>query len=550
MAAVDASRRRALLLALGLVAAVVAVYAQVGDHAYLLYDDDEAITENAGLAQGLSLEGVAWAFRTTLVANWIPLTVLSLLADQELHGLSPRFVLLENVALHALATVVLFLAFRRMTGTLWRSAAVAAVFALHPLHVESVAWAAMRKDVVSGIFFALVLLAYAHATERPSVPRHGSVAAALALGLLSKPTLVATPFVLLLLDLWPLGRLGGADGSLEARRIGRAVLEKLPLFVLAAGACVMTMWTQAARGAVVAAQFLPPSQRAGNAVVAYADYVRTSVWPVDLAPLYPLAIGGLEPIRLLLSAVALLVVTVVCVRERRRRPWLLVGWLWFVGMLVPTIGLVQVGSQARADRYTYLPLIGLSILPVWSAAELAERGRAWRTSVAVASAAALAALAVTAHRQAGMWRDGVTLFSHTVAVTRDNALTRSYLGEALQVAGRSAEAAEQMRASLRLKPDYVEMMNNLAWLLATNPDVPPADPGEPLRLAKAAVDATGGRQPQALYTLALVLAREGRFPEAERTAYRAASWARALGAEPLALEIQARAAAFRKGRLE
>jgi Flp pilus assembly protein TadD len=211
---------------------------------------------------------------------------------------------------------------------------------------------------------------------------------------------------------------------------------------------------------------------------------------------------------------------------------------------------VQVGSQARADRYTYLPLIGLSILPVWSLAELAERRRAWRAPVAVASAAALATLAVAAHRQVGIWRDGISLFSHTLAATRENPLAHAYLGEALMLAGRPAEAAEQLRASLHLKPDFVKVMNNLAWLLATNPEVPPADPGEPLRLARSAVRASGGRQPQFLYTLAVALAQQGRLLEAERTARRAASLARMLGAEPLALEILARAAAFRRERLE
>ncbi|CAG0967347.1 hypothetical protein MYXO_01101 [Myxococcaceae bacterium] len=534
-------RRLAAALSIVLVAAVLAVFAGVGGHEYLAYDDDEAITGNAGLSQGLSSDGVAWAFRTTLVANWIPVTVLSLLADQELHGLSARFVLIENVALHALATLLLFFAFRRLTGTLWRSAAVAAVFAIHPLHVESVAWAAMRKDVLSGVFFAATLLAYARAVERPSLLRHGWVSASLAAGLLSKPTLVTTPFVLLLLDFWPLGRLAGDDGRFDPKRGGRALLEKLPLFALAAASSIATLFAQRSAGAVVAANRLALGQRIANAIVASADYLATSVWPAGLAVFYPAEVDGWGISRVAISAAVLLAITALCIVERRRRPWLLVGWLWFLGMLVPTLGLVQVGSQARADRYTYLPLIGLSILPIWTLAEIASRRPTLRRPLAVTSLVALVALGSVAHRQVGYWRDGATLFARARDVTRDNALTRSFLAEALLAAGRHGEAADEMRAALRLRPDYLEMKNNLAWVLATNPEIPLADPGEPFRLAVGAVEATGGRNPQTLYTLARVFERDGRFAEAERTARRAANLARSLGAEAFALEIEAKA---------
>lgn len=535
-------RRLPLWISLVLVASVFAVFGQVGDHAYLSYDDDEVITGAAALRQGLSWEGIRWAVTAVHVANWLPLSHGSLLLDQELHGLTPRYVLLENVALHALASVLLFRAFRRLTGSLWRSAAVAALFAIHPLHVESVAWAALRKDVLSGVFFALVLLAHARAVERPSLARHFWVSIALACGLLSKPTLVTVPFVLLLLDFWPLARLGDAAGRIDARRVGPLLVEKLPLFALAALSGLATWVAQRAGGTVVAVQQLPLGQRLGNAVVAYADYVVLSLWPSGLAAFYPVPLEGFDAARIAASAALVAALSALGFRERRRRPWLLVGWLWFLGMLVPTLGLVQVGSQARADRYTYLPLIGLSILPVWTLAELAGRRPALRTPVALASVAALAALGATAHRQVGFWRDGVTLFTRALAVTRENPLTRSYLAEALLQANRPAEAVLHMREALRQKPDYLEMKNNLAWVLATNPEIPLADPGEPFRLAVGAVEATGGRNPQALHTLALVFAREGRFAEAERTARRAAAVARALGAEASARELEVKAA--------
>lgn len=537
-------------VAAGLLLAVAAVYAQVQGHAFLHFDDDEAITANVGLEQGLSLAGLGWAFRTLLVANWIPVTVLSLLLDQELHGLSPRAMLLENAALHALASVLLFHAFRRMTGALWRSAAVAAVFALHPLHVESVAWAALRKDVLSGVFFALSLVAYVRLVERSSVARHAALAVACALGLLSKPTLVTLPFVLLLLDLWPLGRLARADGSLDARALGRAALEKLPLFVLAAAAGIATTLAQRAAGAMVAAQSFPLADRVANAFVATFDYLRTSVWPSGLAPFYPAPVDGVPLASAVAAAAVTLAMTLLAFAQRRQRPWILVGWLWFLGMLLPTLGLVQVGSQARADRYTYLPLVGLSILPVWALGELAERRRALRPVVAAVGIAWIAALGIAAHRQTALWRDGVTLFQHTLRVTRENPLAYAHLSEELLAQERYAEAAESMRSALRLQPAYVEMKNNLAWILVTRPEVAPLDPGEPLRLAVAAVEATGGRSPAALQTLALAQARAGRFAEASRTAQRAAALARAMGDAAGAAMLDARAASLRDGRID
>lgn len=538
----SSERRRAAWIALGLAVLVAAVYAQVRGHAFLHFDDDEVITRAPGVALGLSAEGVRWALTSVHVANWLPLPHLSFLVDQELHGLSPRAMLLENAALHALASVLLFVAFRRMTGAPWPSAAVAAVFAIHPLHVESVAWAALRKDVLSGVFFALSLVAYVRLVERPSVARHVALAAAFALGLLSKPTLVTLPFVLLLLDVWPLRRLSAAPG--------RRVLEKLPLMVLAAASGVATALAQRAAGAMVATQSFPLADRAANALVAIFDYLRTSLWPSGLAPFYPAPVDGVPLAQAAAAGALVLAITALSVWQRTERPWILVGWLWFLGMLLPTLGLVQVGSQARADRYTYLPLIGLSILPVWALGELAERRRTLRPAVAAFGIAWIAALAVAAHRQTALWRDGVTLFQHTLRVTRENPLAYAHLSEELLAQERYAEAAESMRSALRLQPAYVEMKNNLAWVLVTRPEVPPLDPGEPLRLAVAAVEATGGRSPAALQTLALAQARAGRFAEASRTAQRAAALARAMGDAAGAAMLDARAAALRDGRLE
>ncbi len=540
--------RLLLLLGAGLVLAVAAVYAQVYDHGFVRYDDAEAITGNPGLRLGLSPRGLAWAFQTTLVANWIPLTVVSLLADAQLHGLDPRWVLLENVALHAASTVLLLHVFWRMTGAVWKSAAIAAVFAIHPLHVESVAWAAMRKDVLSGVFFMLPVWAHLRFTEKPGPGRQAVVALACTAGLLSKPTLVTLPFVLLLLDLWPLGRLTGPRGEIDARRLRSAVAEKIPLFALVALASVASVLAQSASGATVAADAFPLAARVANALAAVTDYLRTSVWPAGLAAFYP---GPHDDLPIAKAFVGLLVVAGVAIAglvQRRRRPWLLVGWLWFLGMLVPVLGLVQVGSQARADRYTYLPLIGLSILPIWAAAELAQRRPRLRGVITALAAVSLVAFAVGSFRQVGFWRDGVVLFERVLAVTRDNPVARAQLAASLEEQGRFEEAAGQLRAAVRLDPGLVPALNNLAWLLATHPAVPEAEHDEALALAARAVEGSGAMSPEPLFTLSVALARKGRFGDAGEAATRAAALARTGGNEPLARIIDSRIARYRAGR--
>lgn len=544
------SSRLPLLLGVGLLLAIAAVYAQVSGHGFVRFDDSEAITANAGLRAGLSARGIAWAWQTTLVANWIPLTVLSLLADAQIHGLTARWILLENVTLHALSTLLLFHAFRRMTGAVWRSAAVAAVFALHPLHVESVAWAALRKDTLSGVFFMLTLIAHVRFVERRSLGRQAIVALCLAAGLLSKPTLVTLPCLLMLVDFWPLGRLTRPDGTLDAAALRSAALEKTPLFVLVALAGVASVLAQSAAGATVAAVSFPLQDRVVNALAAYLDYLGTSIWPSGLAAFYPASVG--EPrLGAAFAGLAVLAgVSFVALRERRARPWILVGWLWFAGMLVPMIGLVQVGSQSRADRYMYLPLIGLSILPIWAAGELAARRPGLRGVVAGVGAAILVALSMVSFRQVGYWRDGVTLLERALAVTRDNPVVRANLAAVLEEQGRLADAAAQLRAALRLDPHLVPAMNNLAWLLATHPSLPEATPGEALDLARRAVVDSAGANPNPLYTLSLVLARSGRYAEAAQTAARGAAVARSLGDERLARELDARVARYRQGRID
>ena len=548
-----------------LVAATLAVYAQVRSHAFVAYDDNVSVYENANLQLGLGWDGLRWALTANYVGNWIPLTCLSMLADAELHGPTPAGTLLTNVALHAAGAVMLFAAFLRMTGALGASAAVAAVFALHPLHVESVAWASMRKDVLSGLFFASVLLLYSSYAERRSRARYASVVAATALGLCSKPTLVTIPFVLLLLDFWPLGRLwselpadsrrarGRSRGAPRARvldrgRVRAAVWEKLPLLALAAGASVVAILTQSGVDAVESR--LTFGARSANALVSAAAYVGKALWPVGLAPFYPYPETGTAAWKAIAAGAFLAAMSALAAREWRRRPYLLVGWLWNLGMLVPVVGLVQVGSQAMADRYTYLPLIGLSLIPIFGLRELAGRGRAPRAALAVLACAALAALAFVAHRQVGYWRDSEALFSRALAVTKSNPVMTYNLGVLRMREGRTAEAIALLREAVRINPGYEAALNNLAWTIATHPELHdrPAGAAEALAAAQRAAALRANREPRTLDTLAVAQAAAGRMDEAAATAERALALATAAGDAKLAAQISARLALFRARR--
>jgi len=465
-------RKRRLLslrgaVALALIAATFAVYGRVAGHDFVDLDDRIVIVENPLVLAGATPSSLLRAFREPAEANWVPFTWISLQLGYALHGLAPAGFLLTNVALHALASALLFFALLRLSAALWASAFVAAVFALHPLHVESVAWAASRKDVLSGVFCMLTLMAWARFARQPSPSRYLAVAFVFACGLLSKPTLVTIPFVLWLLDFWPLGRLAGASGPRAiTRRAAALLIEKLPLLALSAAASTVAYSVQKSVGAIAAGAQIPFALRCLNALDALRIYLAQSVWPCGLAVSYPHPLGGLGLPRLAAAAGLLTLLTALALAGLRRRPYLCVGWLWFLGMLVPVIGLVQVGIQPHADRYLYLPLIGLSLAPVFLAAEQVRR-RPWlRAPVAGAAALVLAALAFTATRQVGTFRDSITLQSHAVAVTRGNLVAHYRLGDALQRAGRLPEAEHQLRSALALAPRHVKLRIALADVLA------------------------------------------------------------------------------------
>ena len=496
----QAALRQPGVLGLGLALVTLAVFLPLAWQGFVNYDDSDYVTENAHVKGGLRWAGIVWAFTSGHASNWHPLTWLSHMMDYQLFGLWGGGHHLVSVGLHIANTLLLLLLLRRMTGALWRSAVVAGLFALHPLHVESVVWASERKDVLSAFFFMLTLLAYVRYAEvrRPKAEGGGLESGVLgpesgrgdaggapralrfyalalvcfALGLMSKPMLVTLPFVLLLLDYWPLQRLSASSRhhsntpSLHSVRAGavRLVLEKVPFFLLAAASSVVTFLVQRRGGAVSTS--LTVAERIANALVSYVRYIGKTLWPENLSVLYPHP--GHWPVwQVIASGALLLTITAAALLLGRKKPYLAVGWLWFCGMLVPVIGLVQVGVQSMADRYTYLPLIGLFIMLVWGLCELIPRERPWRfKALAVVGGLSLAVCGALTEHQIRFWRNSEALFTHAVQVTRNNYLAYNNLGFYLNGQGRTAEAMENYRMSLKINPAYEDALNNLGYALA------------------------------------------------------------------------------------
>jgi tetratricopeptide (TPR) repeat protein len=448
-----ADRRRLTIVFLASVSlllgfATLAIYFQTYRHDFVSYDDGDYVYGNVWVSRGLRLRGVIWAI-TALYINWHPLTWLSHMLDVELFGLTPGPEHLVNVAFHMASTILLLVALSRMTGKPGRSALVSAVFAVHPLHVESVAWIAERKDVLSTFFEVLTLLFYAGYARNRTMARYVAVVVAFACALMSKPMAVTFPFVLLLLDYWPLGR----------TKVWPVIREKIPLFAMSFAAGVLTMIAQRRSGAVISLGRVPFGGRLANAAIASVWYARKAIWPAKLACFYPLQPARLRDV--VLSLMALAIITSAARRWQTRRPYFLVGWLWYLGMLVPVIGIVQVGLQSVADRYSYMPLTGLSIAFIWLIAD-ALSGRFVLQGLGVFLATVgLAVLAVAAWRQTSWWKDGETLYRHATAVTQKNYLMESNLGAVLSIEGRHAEAIEQYRRAIADRPDFEPPYANL-----------------------------------------------------------------------------------------
>jgi Tfp pilus assembly protein PilF len=449
----EPSRRLEWGLYAALAVVVFAVYFQVRHFAFVNFDDPEYIIGNNHVRAGLTWAGLRWAFTSTSAANWFPLTWISNMATYQLFGPDAGWHHIVNLLFHLLASLLLLAAFRRMTGALWPSVFVAFVFALHPLHVESVAWVAERKDVLCAFFWCLTLWCYALYVERPSALRYAWVVLAFCGGLMSKSMIVTLPFVLLLLDFWPLRR---------PRR--RALLwEKAPLVALAAAVSVLTLVSQQQGHAVRSLTSLPIGERVANALWTYVAYIGRTLWPARLAVYYPYTHD--LPVLQLVVAVSLLGgLTVLSIRWFRSHPYFAVGWFWYVGTLVPVIGLVQVGGQASADRYTYLPGIGLAIMLAWGAVELVRRYPQTQQAIAIGGAAVLCVCMVLTAIQTSYWANSGLLFQHAVDVTTGNYIAENNLADYYLTEMRTEEARAPVLDALRLNPGYPEAHVNLATI--------------------------------------------------------------------------------------
>lgn len=587
-----------------LIAITWAAFGQTFQNQFINYDDPLYVLENEHVRAGVTWGGIEWAFTQVHSQNWHPLTTISHMLDCQLFGMNPGAHHLVNVFWHSIGAVLLFVFLVQATNTTWASAFVAALFAIHPLRVESVAWIAERKDVLSGAFFMLTLIAYVAYTRKQTFGRYVTLSILFACGLMSKPMLVTTPLVFVLLDYWPLNRF-------EKTTMAKLLIEKLPLFGLSIGSVFATLWAQ--NFALGSTEFLPLKWRITNAIFSYFEYLREMFWPVDLIPFYVHPENRLETWRLVLSIIVLIVVTAIAVIRRRQNPYLIVGWLWYIVMLIPVIGIVQVGLQGHADRYTYLPEVGLAIALVFPICDLTKSWRAQKTILGAAAVIVLGALSILSAKQTTYWRDTETLWRHTLDVTPDNDVAHAGLAGILFVRGQVDESIDQYERALRLRdgnvaahfglgralaakqkidpaifhyqkalgiqPDYVaasndlgvllaskgeikeaiqawrqtlsfdpdnpDAANNIAWMRATAADVDLRDGKEALDLAQRALR-IGGENPVALRTLAAAQAENGGFAEAIATAKRAEELATKSGDRAMAENLRHCIESFRR----
>ena len=488
----------ALLLALG----TLVVFLPVGGFGFVNYDDPAYVTENSFVKNGLNLTDIQWAFTGFHVSNWHPLTWLSLMADCMLFGPNPGALHFVNVLFHAANAALLFGLLLRLTGKIWPSAFIAALFAWHPLHVESVAWISERKDVLSTFFALLALLSYARFVQEKSRRSFWYALAFFALGLLAKPMLVTLPLVMLLLDFWPLERI--TSDSWSRAKVVRLVVEKIPFLLLSSALCVVTSLAQ--RSAMIALERLPFVLRLENSLIAYVRYLAKLFWPDHLAFFYPLSHYAVwEPV---VTATLLVAVSVLCWRVRRVCPYGLVGWLWFLGTLVPVIGIVQVGEQAMADRYSYFPAIGIFILTTFGVQDLAHRFRPVKLIAVPVAILVLVGCVLATENQLRYWRSDETLFAHALDVNRDNEIAHINLGVVYEKQRRTAEAMNEYRAALKINPQRAHTHNNIADLLDAS-----GHPGEALIEYQTALRLDPDALPAHL-NLGNLLVELGRFSEA------------------------------------
>ncbi len=566
------SRFASFYVCLALIAITWLVFGQTLGHDFVDFDDHAYVYENPTITRGLSVDGVIGAFTHAHARNWHPLTTISHMLDCQVYGLKAGGHHFTNVLLHTFAVVLLFFVLREMTGAFWRSAFVAAVFAIHPLHVESVAWISERKDVLSALFFMLTLFAYAHYARTPSVRRYLAVAFVFALGLMSKPMLVTLPFVLLLLDYWPLGRIRSpAFAKATARqaavrgwwsvvsgRFFRLVAEKIPLVILSFLSCVATLLVQYQSAGAI--EQLPFVWRLNNAAISYVAYIWQMFWPAGLAAFYPHPNDQLPLWQVLLAIAFLIAVSLLAIHWRKERPYIFTGWFWYVGMLVPVIGLVQVGEQARADRYTYLPQIGLYVLIVWGITDLmapimmrnsgsrpvvtglrpvtsgsrgvrtdSPQGRGYKPFCAAIAAAIIISLSWRAFVQTSYWKNSEMLWNHALAINTDNDMAHNNLGYLFLRRGEVDRAISHFEAALKIRSGNASAHYNLGGALVEN------NLGTALAEKGLLGEAIGHYEKaaklrpdygDAYFNLGSVLFRQGRIDEA------IAQWQKAIATQP------------------
>lgn len=493
------SYRSEILICFVLAVMTLATFWQVSDYDFINFDDDEYVTENTHVKAGLTGSSIVWAFTKFHSNNWHPVTWLSHILDCQLFGLNPGMHHLSNVLIHTANSVLLFLLLRWMTGSLWASAFVAALFAVHPLRAESVAWVSERKDVLGAFFWMLTLLMYVSYTKKPGIARFALILLVFVLGLMAKPMLVTLPFVLLLMDYWPLRRFSKKTASL--------FWEKIPLFALAAASSIVTVFAQKSGGLVRSLETYPLDVRIANALVSYIKYIGLTILPRGLAFHYPYP----ESVPVWQTAGAVLILTgvsVFVIRKRETFPFFLVGWLWYLGTLVPVIGLVQVATQALADRYTYIPSVGFCMMIAWGIPLLVKEGRVFRIITAALAGIAILGFMTCTWFQLRHWKNSITLFTHTLNVTENNYLAHNSLGAALEKRGSINEAIRHFREALAIKPDGVQAHYNMGVVLEKQGKI-----GEAIRHLSEALRFKPDFA-NAHYNLGIALKRQGNLKDA------------------------------------
>jgi tetratricopeptide (TPR) repeat protein len=504
-----------LLICLALAIITFAVFYQVYRFEFVNYDDPVYVTRNSNIQNGITFESIKWAFSSGYACNWHPLTWLSHMLDWQLFGDNAGGHHLVNLIFHIANTLLVFLVLKQITGALWQSAFVAALFALHPLHVESVAWVAERKDVLSTFFWFLVIWAYVRYVRRPKVSSYLLIVVFLALGLMTKPMLVTLPFVLLLLDYWPLNRLG------SKRPLSYLFIEKIPLFVIVFASSIVTYIVQEKGGAVRTIKDCGFPFRLANALISYFQYIIKMIWPARLAIFYPHPGQNVSFFYAVMSAGFLLIATILILRFSKNHRYLFTGWFWYLGTLVPVIGLVQVGEQAFADRYSYVTLTGLFIIIAWGLPQLLAKWRYRKVAFFSSAILIISVMSLCTYFQLHYWKDRVSLFQRDIDVVGDNHVAHFCIATPLYEQGRIDEAVYHCSEALRLKPDWDAAMNDLAWFLAVSKGSSFYNPDKALELALRACELTDYNQPEMLDTLAVSYAAAGNFGKAVEIAQKA-----------------------------